>query len=903
MDNVPEDPTHNTPTSRDGDDDPMRINLDTPGVYVVRHKDEQGVYIEHIGVGTRAVADGTAQEVATRYVESNLSHYYAPDQPPLERRLTTLTSGEFQPQVGSLYLADVQGITGPPQTVVVSYTQTINGLPVWEAGLAVLVSQQDDSAKSWRVVSGQSTLRTIQPLSDITPEQVQIGPNSLKPDHLAFLLGLDPARSMPRINRQNRLFYYQYNPQARVGWDTTGHAPTDTPPDAPARPDPPYDPLAPVSADESEVRIRGDKDEPFGDEPFDFRQPSLPLPPLPSDEDSKLIESGVYYPVLEVLFTVPPPDPLDVQIAVHWRALIEVRKGMVLYARSALSGCFGQIFPATDGGNLQDDNTPKGLIYPADPMTLIGHDPFAPSRPLPTDPTLDPQPTPIGLGPLTPPVGGTPQALKGAWVALDNPDTPDIAPPPPLNPLLDFSYLPCARADFFTSVNAYYHCTSMFRMMDQLGMLNDFFAPNNPIMVDAQAGGSGAGAFAMGDETLTHLQRIAFARARPLTRAASLNIGSAVDIRVALHEFCHGLLWAKVHRANLGFAHSAGDSLAAILNDPCTQLSGNARYETFPWIGSQNPGLRWTSPRLHGTAARSRAQGWGWTGARFNTEQGSPSPENHYDREQILSTTLFRIYEAIGGAPYNTIAQRRAAAWSMAYLIIRAIGTLPSADHVPTHSPDEFRGALIEADRSKLLNQPAGFGAVPGGTLNKVIRWSFVAQGLAPPVRDLYIGAARNSYDYIIQQGNYQELQDVWNLQADNGGSTHEAPVPDQQNFVYVKVRNGGTQAASGVVRGYYQPLAAAPVWGGAASWTALEPAAGVPVGPINPGDAVRTTQALTWTPPPPGGWRLLIVVSSVDDPSNIDNPGPSAAYPCANGPTPLARLVPFDNNIALREV
>ena len=46
-------------------------------------------------------------------------------------------------------------------------------------------------------------------------------------------------------------------------------------------------------------------------------------------------------------------------------------------------------------------------------------------------------------------------------------------------------------------------------------------------------------------------------------------LGIACDWRVVLHELGgHGTLLNYVNSSKFGFAHSAGDSLAAILNDP-----------------------------------------------------------------------------------------------------------------------------------------------------------------------------------------------------------------------------------------------------------------------------------------------------------------------------------------------
>ncbi|MDQ2807573.1 MAG: hypothetical protein M3Z04_11785 [Chloroflexota bacterium] len=188
--------------------------------------------------------------------------------------------------------------------------------------------------------------------------------------------------------------------------------------------------------------------------------------------------------------------------------------------------------------------------------------------------------------------------------------------------------------DSFTAVNAYYHTDAMFRMMGQLNLLNDFFPPPRQIHVDLAGLGGDAGALTTGNETFDALEMILFGGARPDATGSPGILGSAVDIRVVLHEFCHALLWARVHGPNLGFAHSAGDSLAAILSDPCSRVSDADRYQTFPWLMTQNPNLAEEHLRFHGGSARTSAD-WQWEGSRAVQEQESSYPSNYYDREQI----------------------------------------------------------------------------------------------------------------------------------------------------------------------------------------------------------------------------------------------------------------------------
>ncbi|MDQ2807572.1 MAG: hypothetical protein M3Z04_11780 [Chloroflexota bacterium] len=141
----------------------------------------------------------------------------------------------------------------------------------------------------------------------------------------------------------------------------------------------------------------------------------------------------------------------------------------------------------------------------------------------------------------------------------------------------------------------------------------------------------------------------------------------------------------------------------------------------------------------------------------------------------------------------------------MAYLIIHAIGSLPLDGVTPT-TPDGFVTALVTADSQKPINHDplnGRFGPLLGGTLNKVIKWGFAEQGLssAQPTFDLYIGGGGGAYPRY--QADYQEHTDIW-------PDTHPT---DGTKRIFVRVRNRGPEAGSGVVRGYYHAWADALTW------------------------------------------------------------------------------------------
>ena len=115
-----------------------------------------------------------------------------------------------------------------------------------------------------------------------------------------------------------------------------------------------------------------------------------------------------------------------------------------------------------------------------------------------------------------------------------------------------------------------------------------------------------------------------------------------------------------------------------------------------------------------------------WIWASIRTERLDPKG---YQSEQILSTTHFRIYRAIGGDSAQ-LNMRRFAARFVAYLILRAVGSLTPA-HPPEHAA-AYAAALMIADAFDWTSEGQA-----GGAYAKVIRWAFEKQGLyqAKPVQ------------------------------------------------------------------------------------------------------------------------------------------------------------------------
>jgi hypothetical protein len=575
--------------------------------------------------------------------------------------------------------------------------------------------------------------------------------------------------------------------------------------------------------------------------------PTLELPALPTT-----LVAGRHYVVTEVLFTLDT----DRFGPVHWRAFVEETTGAVVYLRAFVACATAMVF-ATDPA------TAGAVVLPTAPAAQLNS--------LRTTVSLD------GLS------SGNPQGLSGEYVEIVDIVLPVAVPPTAPNPPASFAYDAPARE--FAAVNAYHHCDWLFRLMAGMGfdIPTYFDGTTFPVPVDAVGFNDQVNAQAPGNATGTGSGGFQFGLAGSPFPAVSI----AADRRVVLHEFGHTLLWDSVHSPNFGFAHSAGDSLAAVLMDPQSSLRTDPvrRFETFPWV---------LPNRNHG---RSLAAGWAWGGVR---DVGG------YSSEQILSTTHFRLYRSLGGDSPQ-LARRRLAARQVVYLIFRGIGSLAGHSVTPTPRPNVLVTALSNADIGT-----ADFEGYRGGTFHKVIRWAFEQQGLfqppgtpgpvttpgAPPAVDVYVDDGRGGgYGY---QPVHWECTEIWNRLTQAGGTPadHETPVVGQTNFAYVRVRNRGTGPATGVVvRGYSADPGVGLTWPG--DWTPMQTAQITVPGSIPSGGAT-VVGPFAWVPDTVGHECMFMEVSANGDLSNID---PATFFPCATGPTAEWRLVPFDNNLAQRNV
>src|SRR5262245_36249197 len=259
----------------------------------------------------------------------------------------------------------------------------------------------------------------------------------------------------------------------------------------------------------------------------------------------------------------------------------------------------------------------NGLVFTYDPKTFTGNVANTPDG---TNAVLNPLRVDVVLADLNPPVMGT-QSLIGTHVTISDDDSPTV--PPPYQPTgLDFDY--DARTNNFAAVCAYYHANNVFAVIESLGFnLSTYFNDTAfPVHVDHRASTSDApgasgieiNAFCNGDgpggSSGDGIGMVAFCLSDDTgTNDTAVHpLGRAVDKWVHWHEIGgHGILWDHVSSPNFGFAHSAGDSLAAFQNDPESHLRALPQRFQYAPFRTWPPG----SERFFN---RPVASGWGWGG-------------------------------------------------------------------------------------------------------------------------------------------------------------------------------------------------------------------------------------------------------------------------------------------------
>jgi hypothetical protein len=417
-------------------------------------------------------------------------------------------------------------------------------------------------------------------------------------------------------------------------------------------------------------------------------------------------------------------------------------------------------------------------------------------------------------------------------------------------------------------------------------------------------------------------------------RQPALPMGIGADPRWMWHEFGHLLTLASTGELELRFAHSPGDALAAIVGDPELKLGahqGKWRGATFPWV---------FLPRRHD---RCVLHGWSWCGSlhrQLAESDANLHPRRKgYQSEQILSTSLFRIYRCIGGDtrdagnPVAATEKRLEASHYTCFLVMKALQILGDAQTTPSQMPDQYEQALFDADLY-LANWNISYradtaAAKPyarvGGCTTKVIRWCFEAQGLhapgttndfdcpgAPEPVDIFVKSRRPDTDPGMDglvsygPGSYVPVSLHWKTHPAEPESEWQADPADGiiwdqgAGQITVKVGNRGTSPARGVTVSAWAIAwpanAPAPAWkkGGGGAWARLSPYTSAP-------DDIGPRQSKDFGPfdltPLPSGRHIIMAASTCPgDRPYIELPTHAPSFTDCR----LVDLVAGDNNLGL---
>jgi len=337
------------------------------------------------------------------------------------------------------------------------------------------------------------------------------------------------------------------------------------------------------------------------------------------------------------------------------------------------------------------------------------------------------------------------------------------------------------------------------------------------------------------------------------------------------------------------------------------------RGYTFPWVYLS---------RRHD---RSVFDGWGWCG-RYHRPALFHWPDSNtrlkgYETEQILATSLFQLYRALGGDDVDDTGKRdpgrrqRAADYTL-YLIMRAIHLMPAYNVSILETVDQLVTNLIDAD---IGTWPAWNGPLAkrvGGCAHKVVRWAFEAQGLyattdpleeidapgLPPTVDVFIDTRRPDSKGDFPRGGYMPVSLDWH----GGGAKRWHATCDaikvKDGAVTVSVCNrGSSDAYNTTVAVWYAACdpttETLPDWN-SGNWFQIDELGPQLVPARTSPDAAIPFEPYPLPNAPSGSYLAILAIANCpDDRANTD---PYTALPCALDETPLIDLVAGDNNLGL---
>jgi zinc metalloprotease ZmpB len=390
--------------------------------------------------------------------------------------------------------------------------------------------------------------------------------------------------------------------------------------------------------------------------------------------------------------------------------------------------------------------------------------------------------------------------LEGKYVNMRNFDFPYVSPPIFHN-AAEF-YNTAVSSDEFSAIACYYQVNRAFNLLESYGFDVKAYFKNTsfPVKVDHRGSPDEYGKISVNAtcfvNTLTSTGFTGFS----FGLAA---YGSTVSIgniwRVMLHEFSHAVLSDYLpeshYHGTLGFAHSFGDGLAAVLCDPESQAKD--RGKTLPGV---------VDYRRHDRTATEKYTFHNHIMTWSNDHYGPPKFTEAYETEQVMSSAIFRLYRSAGG-DHSSVEEKKYTADFVAYLLFRTISLINHPMVVQNYRGGEIfcediqKADFVEWDKHRY----------PGAIYHKVIRWAFQKQGAyyggndefgpsvpptsegLPPETDIYIDSIRNGdYQYADP---FTETKGIWFSMTDYTDSVTEVDKDFASDLkCFVRVKNKGSK-------------------------------------------------------------------------------------------------------------
>jgi zinc metalloprotease ZmpB len=563
----------------------------------------------------------------------------------------------------------------------------------------------------------------------------------------------------------------------------------------------------------------------------------------PLGEGVELIgEDGVYYVAWEVIVETNKPYGI-------WRVLLAAETGGLV-----------------DVQDLLNYATPTGKVFDPDPVTTSGDTTLKNAT---AAATLNKQMAPVTLQGVIKGADGK-YRLEGPHVKMTELLTPTHDPPSNTTGTFEFG-----RDDAdFVFVMAYYHIDRFQRYLQGLGFTS---LVNYAIEIDARSEDP-----ILGSDN-------SFCTPPDANVKCKLNYGTggipdAEDAGVIVHEYGHAIQ-NTLHKANFwskgtwisGLAEGCGDFLVAAYHHNKHAKPSVTVGMTYPWDAN-------IQDKFWGGAYYNRT----WD---FNKAFGT----NYDDMGDLWASVLFEIYRKLGGD----------ATWSGDRLAARDLGIKLLLDAHPNVSttaatPTQMAQEIEKADRNL-----KGWQAYKDGLHAKVIYDAFRMRQLAGFKEKVTPASNVDVYIDDGRQGKYDWLQapwhpkDIWSrLQKDGdqpGKDQHQEPFESQPAYLYVKVRNCGTEKAAKVtVKAYSSAPAVGLVWPD--HFTPMKPASidvlDLQPDPQNPNGTI--VGPFEWTPTASSGGCVLAILECAQD---------EAITKTLTGSVNTVHLVRFDNNIAQRNL